>query len=98
MRVPNFSARVEQGVMVIIDNFNKDNPSPTVTNGIETVLGTLQKAGVILPPLVIYKDTDGIWDGVKHNNGHFVNFYPIRMTDMDKAISYVKEFVNAKGQ
>ena len=41
-----------------------------------------------LPKRVIYRDSEGMWDGVSHTGGAFHDFYPIRETDLDKAIAH----------
>ena len=53
----------------------------SVTNAIEDVLHELrQRYGLDLPPIVIYRDTTGAWDGVAHIEGTFRGFYAIRET------------------
>jgi hypothetical protein len=61
--------------------------SRSVTNAIEEVLDELfDSYGMDLPCLIIYRDTTGVWDGVAHIEGTFRGFYPIRETDLARAI------------
>ena len=61
--------------------------SRSVTNAIEEVLDELLETyGMDLPSLVTYRDTTGVWDGVSHIEGTFRGFYPIRETDLPRAI------------
>jgi hypothetical protein len=61
--------------------------SRSVTNAIEDVLHELRlRFGLDLPPIIIYRDTEGVWDGVAHIEGTFRAFYPIRETDRARAI------------
>jgi hypothetical protein len=39
-----------------------------------------------LPCVIIYRDTTGVWDGISHLEGSFRDFYPIRETDLTRAI------------
>lgn len=62
--------------------------SRSVTNAIEEVLDELLDSyGMDLPPVIIYRDTSGVWDGVAHIEGTFRGFYPIRETDLARAIA-----------
>jgi hypothetical protein len=59
------------------------NPSITVTNVAEHVLKKIQ-CDIVLPKLIIYRDTEGQWDRLKINDlGLFVGFSPI-VPSLDK--------------
>jgi hypothetical protein len=61
--------------------------SRSVTNAIEEVLHERREHyGLDLPTVIIYRDTAGVWDGVNHIEGTFRGFYPIRETDLARAI------------
>jgi hypothetical protein len=84
-----FGSVVDSKLLAITD-LNEPG-SRSVTNAIEEVLHQLREHyGLDLPPIVIYRDTTGVWDGVAHIEGTFRGFYPIRETDLacaiDKAI------------
>jgi hypothetical protein len=76
---------VETKLLAITD---LDKPGArSVTNAIEDVLlELLVSYGMDLPPVIIYRDTTGVWDGVSHIEGTFRGFYAIRETDLARAI------------
>lgn len=55
----------------------------SVTNDMENVLEYikywLEKEGKEMPSSIIYKDSEGMWDGVSYKDGK-VEFYPIQTT------------------
>lgn len=66
-----------QKVLCITDEFDAQNPSITVTNAAEHVLKKI-KRDTELPQMIIYRDTDGVWDRlVINDNGLFMGFSPI---------------------
>lgn len=65
-----FTLDVREGVICIEDC---DGPR-SVTNDIEGVLDDIQRGGVLLDGPVIYRDSDGIWDEVRHAEGRFRRF------------------------
>lgn len=76
---------VDNKLLTIIDLHEPGSRS--VTNAIEDVLHELRlRFGLDLPPIVIYRDTEGVWDGVAHIEGIFRGFHPIRETDLVRAI------------
>jgi hypothetical protein len=80
-----FASCCERTLLAITD---LDQPgSRSVTNAIEDVLRELlHRYGMDLPSVIIYRDTEGVWDGVAHIEGTFRGFYPIRETDLARAI------------
>jgi hypothetical protein len=80
-----YASCLERTILVITDHNEPDKRS--VTNAIEDVLLLCrERFGVNLPGLAIYRDTTGVWDGVSHIEGTFRGFYPIRETDLARAI------------
>ena len=61
----------------------------SVTNDIENVLSELEDLYRGLPEIIIYRDSEGIWDGV-NNNGVSVNFYMLNTPDTEDAIEKAK--------
>ncbi len=65
-------------VLCIVDLHSEANPSLTVTNGVDLVLKEIAKEIGELPEIIIYKDSDGIWDRIKAKpDGSFISFAPI---------------------
>jgi hypothetical protein len=44
-----------------------------------------------LPETIIYKDSEGNFDGVEHDKGKFIKFYSVNETDFEKAIEKVSK-------
>jgi hypothetical protein len=44
-----------------------------------------------LPETIIYKDSLGNFDGVDHEQGKFIRFYPVNETDLEKALEKVSQ-------
>ena len=40
---------------------------------------------------VIYRDSDGVYDGIRHQNGRFVSFYPIGERVLEAALAAVRK-------
>jgi hypothetical protein len=79
-----------QGMLAITD-LNRPG-CRSVTNDIEAVLAELtQQYGMDLPVTIIYRDTEGMWDGIAHLHGTFRGFYPIREVDRERAIAKAKK-------
>lgn len=80
------------GALMIFDN----NKGRSITNDAELILADLKNIYPNLKELAIaYRDTCGIWDGLAHNDGVFVGFFPIGETDID--IPKFTEYMNSKG-
>jgi Ni,Fe-hydrogenase III small subunit len=93
---PNYDYEVTyyagHAVLCITDLFDADNPSITVTNAAEHVLKKIQR-DTPLPKMIIYRDTDGVWDRLVINErGVFAGFSPIspghnaKPTELDTAL------------
>ena len=77
---------VIDNTLLAITDLNEPG-SRSVTNAIEDVLHELREHyGLDLPAVIIYRDSTGVWDGVAHIEGTFRGFYPIRETDLARAI------------
>jgi hypothetical protein len=76
---------IETKLLAITD---LDKPGArSVTNAVDEVLQELLDSyGMDLPCLIVYRDTTGVWDGISHIEGAFRGFYPIRETDLTRAI------------
>lgn len=74
----DYSFGIDGPVLWIVDN----NGPKSVTNDMENVLAELAKTNVLTNYRIMYKDSMGIWDGVKPNP---VTFFPITETEYRKA-------------
>mgnify|MGYP007022329574 CR=1 FL=1 len=91
-------------VLCIIDMYSDDNPSLTVTNGVDFVLGEISNKEKNIPDIVIYRDTDGYWDRIKiKNESEFSKFTPIvpgckdRLTSEDVAVQLAVTLLGESG-
>lgn len=68
--------------------------SCSITNGVDTLLTELNKEYDVSAFKVIYKDSDGIFDGIKvKSDGTFDRFLALRKVDMYEAIAeYEKRY------
>ena len=84
-----YFAEIVSGVLVI---FDRDAGSMSVTNDAERVLqAEAQRLGGRLPRTVIYRDSTGRYDRIRHRNGVFGGFAPIGVESLDAAIAAVTE-------
>jgi len=73
-------------ILVVYDDFDGNNPTMTVTNDMEAVLSEIkEKEGGILPSTIIYRDTEGIFDGVRFSSG-IASFYNLGDGDLEDAM------------
>lgn len=73
---------VDHGVLSIIDQAR----GASVTNDIENVLAEIAEHGVDLSTVqVMYRDTQGIWDAVKLDEGRFAAFVSLNEKDENRA-------------
>lgn len=77
--------QIESGVLVIIDL----NRGISVTNNIKYILLEIKDELGELPDKIIYRDSQGEFDGVEHKNGQFKRFFPVRESDLQNAIEKV---------
>jgi hypothetical protein len=89
----DFSWGTVCSLLYIVDE-NKGNKS--VTNDIENVLEVIResfkniarmKHFSLMKFTIIYRDTDGHWDGIKLANDKFLCFYPLRTDSFKYAAS-----------
>ena len=74
--------------IVIID---LDRGGRSVTNDIEAVLATLDdQLGGLGDRPVIYRDSEGLWDGVLHSGAVFRGFRPLRERSVGRALQRVR--------
>jgi hypothetical protein len=79
----DYSAELESGVLRITD-LNIGGMS--VTNDIERVIREMRSAGIDVDGTpIIYRDSDGRWDGVRTKGGEFYWFDPIGTTSEAEA-------------
>ena len=93
MNKSNYQFTVEDDVLCIVDVGPHDQFS-TVTNNAENVLEEIKKnlsrVDVPFPKIIIYKDSDGIWDCMNYSDG-IVAFYFLKADNRDEAIEMVKK-------
>jgi len=78
-----------KGKVLIIEDSDLGNRS--VTNDIQNVLTAIYNDLDFLPETIIYKDSLGNFDGVDHEQGKFIRFYPVNETDLEKALEKVSQ-------
>lgn len=71
----------------------------SVTNNIENVLNEIMDNGVIISnKLIIYRDSDGIWDGINCNGRNKpINFYPLGCNTKEEAIKKLESLWSEHG-
>lgn len=79
-----------KGKVLIIEDSDLGNRS--VTNDIQNVLQAIKTDLEFLPEVVIYKDSEGNFDGVDHDKGKFIKFYPVNESDLQKALEKVSKW------
>ncbi len=62
------------GGVLVIDDLSGDTPAPSVTNSIALVMADIRAKVPAIPRNIVYRDTDGRWDRIEHNNGRFLRF------------------------
>jgi hypothetical protein len=79
-----------EGDVIVMTDQNGDR---SLTNDMENVIAYLIRAGAITSTdqKIIYKDSQGIWDGVELTNLNppSVNFYSINERDLTKALAKI---------
>jgi len=74
-------------VICVVDLFDERNPTMSVTNDADFVVATVYKVHGDLP--IVYRDTEGQWDELRHRSGHFACFRALDTADMDQAVRTV---------
>lgn len=79
--------------VLVITDLNTGGKS--VTNDMEMVLKDIS-SHITIPDTIIYRDSDGRFDGVFIRNG-IIDFYPLRASSEDSAVvdavSYTKQII-----
>ncbi len=84
----DFNYYISNGVLAIED---QNLGRMSVTNDMENVLEYIKnELNDKMPNLIVYKDSDGIWDGVSYKEDK-VKFYPIQTTVFHIASNLAKE-------
>ena len=99
MRGANYIYQIVDNVLCIVDVGPHDQHK-TVTNDAENVLLEIENAlGADMPPVFIYQDSEGVWDGMEICDDQ-VDFYflqeNVREKAIVKALSRWKESETAK--
>lgn len=71
-------------VIQVIDLHNEQNAAMSVTNDAEAVVKKVVELHG--DHRVIYRDTDGRWDELLHQNGRFTGFAPLACDALTRAI------------
>ncbi len=83
----------DRWVMTVVDLFREDMPTKSVTNDAEYVTMTAWNAAQHSeeqPDIpIVYCDTDGNWDELRHREGHFACFRSLNTKDRDEACRIV---------
>ena len=100
MSQANYSFEAVEDVLCIED-LGPHNMFKTVTNDAENVLDEIkEQLGDDMPPVIIYQDSDGFWDGMEYDDQR-LEFYslntPNRETAIIKALSRWSE-LNSSGK
>lgn len=78
----DYTYTVEENIIAIVD---LDMGSRSVTNDIENVLDEISaQLGGLAGYAIIYRDSQGIWDGVRLERGLAV-FYGLNETELEEA-------------
>lgn len=67
--------------------FDRDCGSMSLTNDIDRVLAEeARRRGHGLPAVVLYRDSEGRYDRIRHRNGVFGGFTPLGATSLEAAL------------
>ena len=83
-----------KGKVLIIEDSDLGNLS--VTNDIQNVLTSIKKDLDFLPETIIYRDSEGNFDGVEHEQGTFKRFYSVNESELEKALEKVSQWTQWK--
>jgi hypothetical protein len=84
VRQPLYTLSIEGPMLLLTDT----GRGLSITNAAEIVVAELYflLGDEMLGKRIIYRDTDGIWDGLAHRGERFIGFVPIRETDRARAV------------
>jgi hypothetical protein len=86
-------SEVVGGVLVL---FDRDCGSMSLTNDAERVLAEeALRRGAAMPTTVIYRDSAGRYDRLRHRGGVFGGFSPIGAASLDEALSMIAREASA---
>lgn len=74
-------------VICVIDLFDERWPTKSVTNDAEYVVRMAVKTQGDYP--IVYRDTEGNWDELRHHKGHFACFRCLATENQDEAMKRV---------
>lgn len=80
-----FSERI--GDVLVL--FDRDCGSMSLTNDVDRVLLEEARRRGSLPGVVLYRDSTGRYDRIRHRNGVFGGFAPLGATSLDAALQQV---------
>lgn len=87
----DFEFYITNDVLVIIDqNLGRMSVTNDMENVLEWAYRTLRHLNIEMPKKIIYRDSEGIFDGVLYRNGE-VTFYLIQARDEDAAILQARD-------
>lgn len=78
-----FDVKISGDVLLVVDLYNPGSPSMTVTNDAEAVTEYVL-AHFGSKRRILYRDTEGRWDELKHDGQKFTGFAPIAQSDKAK--------------
>jgi len=91
MQTVTVGVQVRDDVVMI---FDQDDGGPSISQAIDSVLNSIYEQNPDAPRLVLYCDTEGVYDGVSvDDEGIFQHFYPIRTTDAEHAVAVARAFI-----
>lgn len=70
--------------IAVVDLYSDSSPTMTVTNDAEEVVAEVLAAHGNLP--VVYRDTEGCWDALRHDGERFTSFGVIESDYVRQAI------------
>ncbi len=63
----------------------------TITNWAERIVGELRLLyGDLQHRIIVYRDTAGVWDEIRLNDGKYAGFAPIRTTTFEEAVQKLR--------
>lgn len=79
------------GTLVIEDSSSSDDMFMSVTNNMENVLKEIRGATGAIPRFCVYRDTDGVYDGVEYTGDRTsVNFICLNDDNEESACARLK--------
>lgn len=79
--------RENDEILTFVDLYDPGRPTKSITNDAEFVVSMGFKVHGDVP--MIYRDTEGNWDELRHREGYFACFRALNTRDRDEAIEKV---------